>query len=617
MSRPPLPHRAGRLRADDGAVQPGGSVVATTLILVVVVAALYLGRDILIPFALAVLLCFALAPIVSRLRRLGLGRVIPVLLVVSMVCLSLFGFGTVVGIQLVDLAESLPRYEQNLRSKIRELGAAAPGGGVFEQTSQVIEDLGAEIDQATQGVNGTVATTSPAGETDVVKPIPVEVHQPPPGPVAQVQEFLGPLFAPLATAGLVLVFVIFLLLQREDLRDRLIRLVGSRDIHKTTEAMTDAGRRISRYLLMQLVINVAVGIMAAVGLYFIGVPNAVLWGLFAAVLRFIPFLGPAIAALLPITVSLAIDPGWTMPLLTIGLFIALEAFSGNVLEPWLYGSSTGLSSVAIIVAAVFWTTLWGPVGLLLATPLTVCLVVLGTHVPQLRFFEVLLGTEPVLEPEVKFYQRLLVGDTAEAIEVAEAYAAAHSVPDLYGRVIVPALIAAEQDRIRGVLDRARQTAMAEDLRLVLEYFAQDADDAAAGTPTLPAPAGPVVCVGGRNGFDAVAAALLVDLLDRRGIPAVEAPPSAAMPGQLAELPAAQAACLCVLYTNAAATQHAGRLVGRLHAHLGAERPPIVFGMLGSVEAGRTVTGVEAVESTLGDVADRVEKLLRPPAAEAA
>ena len=230
---------------------------------------------------------------------------------------------------------------------------------------------------------------------------------------------MGPLVQPIATAGIVLVFIIFVLLQREDLRDRMIRLFGMSDVHRTTAAISDGAKRIGRYLLMQLVVNLLYGIPVGVGLYLIGVPNALLWGLLATVLRFVPYLGPILAAVCPIALSLAVDPSWTTPLLTVALFVVLELFTNNVLEPWLYGASTGLSPLALIVAAVFWTTLWGPVGLLLATPLTVCLVVLGRHVPQLHLFEVLLGDTPVLEPDVKFYQRLLAGDPHDAEEVAD------------------------------------------------------------------------------------------------------------------------------------------------------------------------------------------------------
>ena len=259
----------------------------------------------------------------------------------------------------------------------------------------------------------------------------VQVQSPAPTPLETLRDVGGPLIAPFATAGLVVVLVIFMLLQREDLRDRVLRLVGGREVARATEAMDDAAKRISRYLLMQLIINVLYGIPVGIGLYFIGVPNPILWGCLATVLRFIPYLGPVIGALFPIALSFAVAPGWTLPLLTVALFVVLELFSNNVLEPWLYGASTGLSPVAVLVAAVFWTMLWGPLGLLMSTPLTVCLVVLGRHVPQLGFFDVLLGDEPALSPEVKFYQRLLARDPEEATELAEEYLEDGSLDKLY------------------------------------------------------------------------------------------------------------------------------------------------------------------------------------------
>ena len=281
------------------------------------------------------------------------------------------------------------------------------------------------------------------------------------------QTIVGPLIEPLATTGIVIVFVVFMLLQREDLRDRFIRLVGTSDLHRTTQALGDAAGRVGRYLLMQLVVNVAYGIPIGVGLWLIGVPNPLLWGMLAIVLRFVPFIGPVIAAAFPLALSIAVDPGWTMLLWTAALFIVLELISGNIVEPWLYGASTGLSSIAILAAAVFWTWLWGPVGLLLSTPLTVCLVVLGRHVPQFGFLNVLLGSEPVLEPAESLYQRLLAGDPDEATERAEEYLKSHSILVYYEDVAIPALSMFEHDRARGVLtDERRALVSAAALTLV-------------------------------------------------------------------------------------------------------------------------------------------------------
>ena len=456
------------------------SPTATIAILVVVVGALYLGSEILIPLVLAILLSFTLAPLVVRLRRLGIGRIPSVLAVVLLLFVAVIGLGSVVATQLADLATNITTYEWNLRSKIRELRIAMPSGGLIERTSNMLEDLRQELQEVTNPPGEQAeGDASNQGEGEQARPVLVRVQSPTPSPLETLREVGGPLIAPFATAGLVVVLVIFMLLQREDLRDRVLRLVGGREVARATEAMDDAGRRISRYLLMQLIINVLYGIPVGVGLYFIGVPNPILWGCLATVLRFIPYLGPVMAALLPIALSFAVAPGWTLPLLTIALFVGLELFSNNVLEPWLYGSSTGLSPVAILVAAVFWTMLWGPIGLLMSTPLTVCLVVLGRHVPQLAFFDVMLGDEPALSPEVRFYQRLLARDPEEATELAEENLEDGALDRLFDTLILPALTHAEQDRLRGSLDRASVQAIAEDAIGVIDELAEDQALAAA------------------------------------------------------------------------------------------------------------------------------------------
>ena len=560
------------------AARPRGTPVSAAVmvaVLVVVVAALYVGQDILIPLALAILLSFMLGPIATRLRRWGLGRIPSVVAVVVVLFVALMGLGSIVASQVVHLAENLPRYEWNLRAKIRDLRIAIPSGGIVARTSDMLTDLGDEIEEAAKKPAEDEARSG--DEAPPREPLPVRVQPPPASPLETLREVGGPLVAPIATAGLVVVFVIFMLLQREDLRDRVLRLVGVRDVARTTEAMDDAANRISRYLLMHLVINVLYGIPVGIGLYFIGVPNPILWGLLATILRFVPYLGPVIAALLPIALSFAVAPGWTLPLLTIALFVTLELFSNNVLEPWLYGSSTGLSPVAVLVAAVFWTTLWGPVGLLLSTPLTVCLVVLGRHVPQLGFFDVLLGDEPALAPEVKFYQRLLARDPDEATELAEEYLEEESLDRLYDAVIMPALGFAEQDRLRGSLDRATVQEIAEDTIGMIEDLAPNhdrepgtvasAEGATAGGASEPVT---VLCIGARNGLDEAAAAMLVQLLAERSVRAGTVPRGAVAGRHLARLEREGVALICLSYVNGEATQHARRLVRRLRQHFGGE-----------------------------------------------
>ena len=548
-----------------GTAAPPVSSTAMVGAIVVVVGALYVGSDILIPLALAILLSFMLRPVVIRLQRFGLGRIPAVLAVVLLLFVALLGLGAIVANQVVNLADNLPRYEWNLRTKIRDLRTAIPSGGVVERTSDMLRDLGEELGKATTPTEGE---TKSEGAAAAPEPVLVRIQQPEASPLQTLREVGGPLVAPIATAGLVVVFVIFMLLQREDLRDRILRLVGASDVARATEAMDDAAKRISRYLLMQLIINVLYGIPVGIGLYFLGVPNPILWGLFATVLRFVPYLGPVIAALVPIALSFAVAPGWTTPLLTIALFVTLELFSNNVLEPWLYGSSTGLSPVAVLVAAVFWTTLWGPVGLLLSTPLTVCLVVLGRHVPRLGFFHVLLGEEPALAPELKFYQRLLARDPDEATELAEEYLEDESLDKLYDAVIMPALGLAEQDRLRGSLDRATVQGIAEDMIGVIEELAEDEERAPDEVAVRDA--GAILCIGPRNGLDEAAAAMLARLLRQGGLGATTLSRNAVTVRNLARLERQGVALICLSYVNPAATQHAHRLTRRLRQHFGPE-----------------------------------------------
>jgi predicted PurR-regulated permease PerM len=550
------------------------SPTAMVAVLVVVVGALYLGSEILIPLALAILLSFTLAPIVIRLRRWGLGRIPSVIAVVLLLFIGLAGLGSVIATQLADLATNLPTYEWNLRTKIRELRIAVPSGGVIERTSNMLRDLRQELQAVTNPPReDDEGQATASGEAQPIKPVLVQVQSPQPTTLETLREVGGPLIAPIATAGFVVVLVIFMLVQREDLRDRVLRLVGGREVARATEAMDDAAKRISRYLLMQLILNVLYGIPVGIGLYVIGVPNPILWGCLATVLRFIPYLGPVLGALFPIALSFAVAPGWTLPLLTIALFVVLELFSNNVLEPWLYGSSTGLSPVAVLVAAVFWTMLWGPIGLLMSTPLTVCLVVLGRHVPQLGFFDVLLGNEPALSPEVKFYQRLLARDPDEATELAEEYLENGSLDKLYDTIILPALGQAEQDRLRGSLDRTTVEEIAEDTMGVIEELEEEqdllAEASGEGAADSPKPTS-VLCIGARNGLDEAAAAMLAHLLSRRGAGASMIPRSAISGRNLASLERQGIELVCLSYVNPGATQHAQRTIRRLRQHFGAK-----------------------------------------------
>jgi predicted PurR-regulated permease PerM len=603
------------------------SATATAIIFAIAVAALYLGREILIPLALSILLSFVLSPATTFLRRWGLGRVPSVVLVVLIVFALVAGFATLVTTQVTSLADNLARYEYNFRAKIRAAEAIAKGGGPLKQLQKVWADIQTELEKSTQ--RATSGGAPPSGSLNQAReqaPIPVEVHQPPAKPVQIASEFAGGLLKPLATAGIVVVFVIFLLLQREDLRDRFIRLFGSNDVHRTTELMIDAGKRVSRYLLVQLAINAFYGVSVSIGLWLIGVPHPLLWGLLAFVLRFIPYVGPAMAAALPIIVAVASDPGWTTPLLAVALFAGLELLINNVLEPWLYGSSTGLSPIAILVAAVFWTTLWGPAGLLLATPLTVCLVVLGRHLPQLGFLEVLLGSEPVLPAEVKLYQRLLAGDLEEVARVTDEYLEEHAVQELYDKVLIPALAFADQDRMRGALNRERWTAIAQavadivdDLRADMESSNADSDDVSTGIEVgRAADKRPVVlCVGCRNDLDQAAAAMLAHLLLLAGFnPRVIAGSALADPHiglRQREKPIA----VCLSYVNPEALHHARRTIRRIRRDL-PRNIKVILGLWNgsmpgeSLRVARERTETDRLATSLAAAVREAEEIARAP-----
>ncbi|MGH7003357.1 MAG: AI-2E family transporter, partial [Alphaproteobacteria bacterium] len=471
------------------------------IVAIAIVAALYFASDVFVPLALALLLTFALSPLVTRLHRNRVPKGIAVISVVATAFLVISIFVGIVVSQLTVLAQNLPSYQYNIETKIRTVKDAQSGNSIFDRGARMFKRLSEEIgrsdeverfsvddgpDQATDEARQPPQNTRSEARDqsadlrskDPAGPVPVEIRYPPPDPLSLLQTFAGPLIQPLATVGIVIVVVIFMLMRREDLRDRFIKLVGASDIHRTTTALHDAGKRVGQYLLMQLIINVSFGVPIGIGLWIIGIPNPMLWGLLAIVLRFVPYIGPIIAAAFPLMLSLAVDPGWMSLFWTASLFIVLELISNNVMEPLLYGSKTGLSPVAILMAAIVWTWIWGPIGLILSTPLTVCLVVLGRHVPKFEFLDVLLGNEPVLLPPQQLYQRLLSGDPDEATEKAEEYLQSASIIDYYAAVAIPALLLAEHDRGRGVLDTPRRNRVAQSMAFLVENLSdyQDAID---------------------------------------------------------------------------------------------------------------------------------------------
>ncbi|WP_075217814.1 AI-2E family transporter [Mongoliimonas terrestris] len=526
--------------------------------LVLAIGGLYFGQDIFVPFALAILLAFALTPLVTGLRKLRIPRIAAVIAVVAFALVVLATVAFVVGTQLVSLADNLPRYQYTIERKVDSLQSDEAGGGVLQRLTATLRDLGKGLERAEKKTDEAAANArGNAGEEPEQEPIPVRVLPPDATPLEVIQTFVGPMLAPLATAGMVVVFLIFVLLEREELRDRFIRLIGAGDLQKSTQALNDAGGRVSRYLLMQLIVNFTYGIPIGIGLYFIGVPNAILWGLLATVLRFIPYLGPFLAALFPLALAFAVDPGWTMLVWVIALFLVVELISNNAVEPWLYGTSTGLSSLAIILAAVFWTTLWGPVGLFLATPLTVCLVAIGRYVPQLEFLGVLLGNDPVLAPEQRLYQRLLAGNLEEAVELAETYVASSSSREFYDQVAIPALRMAENDGQRSTSDASYRRIVADTAICVVRDLADFIRDQKAAAEGKPAPEDddeqrkdkPVLCIAGRTELDRAAAEMVAETLREDGIGVRALPPIMLTQDALGQLDLTGVEVVCLSYLH--------------------------------------------------------------------
>ncbi|AZO58470.1 MAG: AI-2E family transporter [Mesorhizobium sp.] len=604
-TREPEPGLAGLLAASRSHPRTALPTVATV---VASVAALYFGREVFLPIAVALLLTFAIAPLVSALKRVGIPRLPAVIASVlgAFAALALFSF--VVATQVSDLAQNIPVYQINILTKIRALKENGLGNGIISRLSGVIERVGQEFERQEPQLPS-------AAQTPKRDPIPVEIVAQE-RPLEVLQKVIEPLLSPLGSAGLVVVVVIFMLMEREDLRDRFIRLVGYGDLHRTTQALQDAGKRVGQYLLMQLVVNVIYAIPITIGLWVLGIPNALLWGMLALALRFVPYIGPIIGALLPLFLALAVAPGWSLLLWTGALFIAMELITGNVIEPWLYGSRTGLSPLAIIVAAIFWTWLWGPIGLVLSTPLTVCLVVLGRHVPQFEFLDVLFGNEPVLEPHARLYQRLLAADPDEATDHAEEMLEEKYLFEFYDQVAIPALLLGEQDRMRGVMDdEQRKQVAASALTLVAnldasaqeeaeEAEAEEEEDQQAATASAEASPGKaasakitagkaaegkandrkagdgkeplseevdlpdgvgfsVLCAGGRGELDDAAAAMLAQVLEVQGAEVSRASFIDLEPAGIRRLDLSGVDTVVIGFLNRDSTKHARFMVRRL------------------------------------------------------
>ncbi|WP_083745318.1 AI-2E family transporter [Variovorax sp. KK3] len=520
----------------------------------VIVAALYFGRDILIPLALAFLLGFVLDPLVTLLKRRGLPRA-PAVIVVVAFALGMVGLAAVfLGHQVSTLSAQLPTYQTNIKTKLQNLRESANRPGMFDGALRTFDTLKKEVEQTSPVIERGNAPVE-RGSAPSSPPQRVQLTERPQSAFQQAITWLEAASGPLATAGIVLVFVVLILLDRLDLRDRLLRLWGG-SLHRSTDAMDEAGQRISRYLTMQLVVNLSYGVPMAAGLWFIGVPGAILWGAVAAVMRFVPYIGPMISAVFPIGLAFAVDPGWSMVLWTIGLIVALEMLSNNVIEPWLYGVSTGLSAMSLMVSATFWTALWGPLGLIMSTPLTVCLLVIGRHLPRLRFLDVLLGSQPALDTPTRIYQRLIAGDVDEVSELAEEHVVDGNVAGFYDEIGLPVLRMASSDHASVATVEHRHRVVIGMDTLIDDLREQYPEPEASGTVR-------VVAIGGKWEADTLAARMLAHAMALQGQRSGVRKPGTVTGDYIAGLDLDGAQCVCVSYLSPEPQVHARHLCRRL------------------------------------------------------
>ncbi len=565
---------------------PGVQSLLTLAVSVVVIGALYLGRDILVPVTLAVLLSFVLAPLVAILRHRGLPRVPAVMAAVLLALGIIVVLGGIIGTQLAQLATDAPRYAGTVEGKVSTLRKMTIG--------RLTELSGTLTPQA----------APPAAPSPAKAPILVEVKPADPDPMALAERILAPVLGPLGTVAVVLIVAIFFLMQREDLRDRMIRLFGSGDLHRTTAAMDEAASRLSRYFITQLLLNGVFGVIIGLGLLLIGVPNALLWGIVAALFRFVPYVGSVGAAIMPLAMAAAVDPGWTMVIEVAALFAVLEPFMGQVVEPLVYGNSTGLTPVSVVLSAIFWGWLWGPVGLILSMPLTLCLVVLGRHIDRLQFIDVLLGDQPALTPAESFYQRILAGDADEALDQAEALLRDRPLSAYYDEVALKGLQLAANDGLRGVLT-AQQLHNIQDAidGVIVDLAGHDdvtpsgkaaapvAPTETANEPHAPVPdrvdpaqlvpawqgAAPVLCVAGSGPLDEAAGAMLAQILAKHGLQARVVSQQAVSRQGIEALDVNGVAMVCISYLEGAGTPSTLRyLIRRLRERM--QGVPVLVGL---------------------------------------
>lgn len=591
---------------------PGLSGLATLAIGVVVVAALYLGKEVFVPLVLAILLSFVLSPVVTLLRKARLPRVAAVILSVLMALALIGSAATIIGRQVADLAVKLPTYQATVEQKLGGLQE-----GFLGRANSLIRSATHQIENATHQASAPPNAAPATPGEEAPKAQLVRVQEPDPSPLTIARNVLGPVVEPLTTFGIVLIVVVFILLQQGDLRNRLIRLFGSDDLHRTTMTLDDAAARLGTYFLAQVGLNACFGLIIGTGLWFIGVPSPVLWGVFSALMRFVPYVGAFISAAAPLALAAAVDPGWSMVAWTAALFLITEPIMGQAVEPLLFGHATGLSPFAVIVSTLFWSFLWGPIGLILATPFTVCLVVLGRHIESLEILDVLLGDRPPLTPVENFYQRMLAGDPDEVVDLAEQMLKTRSLSSYYDEVALKGLQLAANDYARGVLTGPQLVNIKEAAQAVVDDFESHTDEeppsdaqpeSPAGTAVAPAaPAGlsraerdlpkgepvpiqsppaedlapiwrgdaPILCIAGRGPLDEATSSMLAQLLRKHGLGGRVIPHADVARDRIAALDVSGVAMICISYLDIKGNPaHLRYLIRRLRARM-PDRPILV------------------------------------------
>jgi predicted PurR-regulated permease PerM len=629
--------------ADDArppaAVPPPGApelrALLSLAVAALVIAALFIAQDVLLPIILAVMVSFVLSPLVTALGRVGLSRAFSVILTI-LIAFGVAALGAaLLAREAAALATDAPRYAAALQEKLESIELLATSE-LSSVTRMFGRDPAAPVAPVTNAPPPAIAARpqdaaalSAAASARKGEPVLVEVARSNTSPLLAVRSMLEPVLGPLETTVIVLVIAIFILMEREDLRDRVIRLAGADDLHRTTAAMDDAGQRLSRYFLSQVAVNGAFGLVIGIGLWAIGIPSAALWAVLAGLLRFVPYVGPILAAVPPLALAAAVSPGWWLVAEVALLFAIVEPATGYVVEPLLYGHSTGLAPVSVIVAAVFWTWVWGPIGLILSTPLTLCLVVLGRHMQSLEFLDVLLGDRPALAPIENLYQRILADNPDEVLEKADALLEERTLLDYYDGIVLPALKLAAQDQARGLIPPERATRMTRSLLDVIADLNDHEDVPQRGpaansdhtvterarTAAGGAVRGQVACVAGHGAFDDAVAAMLAQLLARAGVGSRHVPHTDVSRDRIPRFDLSATSVIALSYLDMTGSlSHLRYLVRRLRQHAPGARIIVGLWPAGDVDAGnvsrREAIAADQYVGSLREAVDAVSAAAR-------